>query len=517
MMGKFIKIKSMYLIVFFIVVMLGFVIKPTFAKFVDGYVTSDDIVGFSLDFDVAITNIEQYEEIVLAEGENAKFNVNITNDTGALVYYGIWYKLVAPSEMPSGEVITIGKLDGTSVSTSGSINNGSEVTASIGIINDYQAGVKIYVGVASSVTGTSDIEYLNGKELISGVVDVPRDIEVTSIVIDGVNSDYLPTSGYYNMTSSCTKGSTLSWEPLDKILYYENGSKIGDRCSLTFTSSTDYPLLNTMSVGSYVKYVGHGGTVGSTSVWCKVNGESSSNIADVETESPNSCYGQNAREDLDASGYTYGYCLGYGYRYYVTGWRIAYIDDSNKTVIISAGSPECNSVDASVANVNYIQSANAKALKYCNTDYVDGNCSCLDSDSNGLCDSASSDAWAINDTDFYNITKAISGFGKRLTQESSNLGDVGGELGNSLYCLSNYSFLECGYNNDLIDNGGYYYFAARNNSTVNYTVSWSAYGRNVWSYDETYAYGLRPVISLSSTVYVTGGSGTMFDPYTIGI
>ena len=41
---------------------------------------------------------------------------------------------------------------------------------------------------------------------------------------------------------------------------------------------------------------------------------------------------------------------------------------------------------------------------------------------------------AINDIDFYNITKAISGVGKRLGSDSSNLGDFGGTLGATLYC-----------------------------------------------------------------------------------
>ena len=53
---------------------------------------------------------------------------------------------------------------------------------------------------------------------------------------------------------------------------------------------------------------------------------------------------------------------------------------------------------------DYIDKLNTLALKYCNIDFVDGSCSCLDLDDDGLCDEASSDAWAINDNDFYNVT-----------------------------------------------------------------------------------------------------------------
>ena len=355
-------------------------------------------------------------------------------------------------------------------------------------------------------------------------VDIDKlgaDIIIRNVTIDGKSSDYIPISGYYNMTSSCTKGSTLSWEPLSKTITYEGGSPSGDVCSLTFTTddSPDYPLLSEMPVGSYVAYVGNSGTVGDKKVYCKNGGSASSSTASAETEAPNSCSGQNAREDIDANGNTYGYCYNASYKYYTTGWRIAYKDDSTgskKAVIVSAGSPECNSRVSSTANVTYIQTANAKALKYCNSDYVDGDCNCPDVNSDGLCDKASTDAWAIGDTDFYMITKAISGVGKRLYSGSSSLGDSGGTLGTTLYCGGKYSYEECGYNNSLLDNGGYYWFAARYSSASTNGVIWIPSFRIVISSSDTYADGLRPVISLSSSVYVTGGSGTLDDPYQIG-
>ena len=160
--------------------------------------------------------------------------------------------------------------------------------------------------------------------------------------------------------------------------------------------------------------------------------------------------------------------------------------------------------------------ANAKALKYCNSDYVDGNCSCGDKNGDGLCDEASTDAWAISDNDFYYMTKSISGFGKRLTDGSSGLGDLGGGLGSKLFCYANYSYQECGYNNSLIDNGGSYWFASRYSSSSTAGVFWDSSSRGINFSSDSYVIGLRPVISLSSTVYVTGGSGTIDDPYTIG-
>ena len=516
-MKKLINKKNTYLLVLLVICLLGIVIVPTYAKFGSNYTTTDDVVGMSLTFNLAITNIEEYEEIVVPAGGTEKFNVEIRNDIGSIAYYGIWYQMVTPDVL--GSDMEIGKLSGSSVATSGSIDVGSSITVPIVIVNSSTSEMKVNIGVASSLTSANDIEYLGGKYLITGSVSIPRDIMITSITIDGTKGDSLPTSGTYTMSSSCTKGSTLTWNTYNKNITYAAGAKIGDKCSLTFTSSTSYPLLNTMAVGSYVAYTGSGGTVGSTSVSCKTNGTASSSTASAETEAPNSCSGQNAREDLDSSGYTYGYCYSANYKYYTTGWRIAYIKDS-KVRLVSAGSPECNSRTSSTGNVTYIQTANAKALKYCNSNYVDGNCTCTDSDADGLCDSPSTDAWAINDTDFYYMTKAVSGYGKRLADGSSgadsSLGDSGGALGTILYCYNKHSYQECGYNNDLIDNGGYYWFADRYSSSSASGVNWSPLYRIVGSRTETDACGLRPVISLSSSVYVTGGKGTMDDPYTIG-
>ena len=174
-----VKSKHLYLLVLGIICLLGIIVMPTYAKFSDGE-TFDNVVGINLDYDISISNIEQFEEIVLAPGERTKFNVNVTNNSGELLYYGIWYKMVNPSDMPNDDSIQIGILEGTDVSTSSSIDNGGEITASIGAINDTEEEIKFYIGVASSSTSTNDIEYINGKYLISG-----------SVIVDRKFSDYI--------------------------------------------------------------------------------------------------------------------------------------------------------------------------------------------------------------------------------------------------------------------------------------------------------------------------------------
>ena len=324
------------------------------------------------------------------------------------------------------------------------------------------------------------------------------DILINNITIDGNKSNNLPKKGTYKMTAACKKGSKLTWEPISKTITYENGSKIKDTCSLTFTknNSYDYKLLNSMKIGSYVKYTGDSGKVGNTTNSCQVDGSATSTVDDAATESPNSCLGENAREDLENDSQIFGYCTNSNEKYHETGWRIAYINNE-KTAIISAGSPECISIpDKSKTK----EITNTKALKYCNSNYVDGNCTCDDTNNDGLCDISSKDTWNINETDFNKITSALTGKGRKLTILSKIEAD---------YCYNIFSNPYCGYNNSILDNGGTYIFTT---DTTNLIV-WQK--RHVTINNNNLSYGIRPIISLSKNIKVTGGTGTIEDPYTI--
>ena len=370
------------------------------------------------------------------------------------------------------------------------------------------------------------------------------DIYVSSITIDGVASNYLPTSGYYTMSSSCEKGSSLSWEPLSKTITYASGSKVNDSCSLTFTSSTDYPLLNTVQPGSYVKYTGANGCDGK------------------------SCEGQNAHYVSDTD---MGYCSSSIYKFTVNGWRVGYIQGGS-AYLVSAGASECvatymdskststttetlstnyyygsgyqfnsktgkfsltgvssstlswsSNYESIIANTPYtckgtsstktcnilyevtayvsttqgtayphyndemaegvpthLARLNNVALKYCNKNYAYG----------GECNSSNS--WAMNISDFKKITG---------TDLSSNSCGV-----KNLYC---------GYTNDLIDNGGFYWFANVYTSLSTLTFSWIPDSRSVNNHSSSVLYGVRPILRLESSVFIVGGSGTYEDPYLI--
>ncbi len=248
------------------------------------------------------------------------------------------------------------------------------------------------------------------------------------------------------------KGVSCLYDKVTEELYY---LKQGTR------------YLSEALVGSYVKYTGNNGCSGK------------------------SCEGQNANY---VSGSTNGYCWNADYTFANSGWRIAYIQN-NTAYLTSAGATDCMSTDAS-GNTStgtassstsgdgrntHFTNMNNIALKYCNSKFAYG----------GVCNSSS--AWAMSANDH----KIITG---------------GTEITN---CIQVSESTACGYNNSLLDNGGFYWFATANTASNTGIFEFGAQYRRVGYYDSNLPLGVRPVIRLDNSVIVTGGIGTASNPYTI--
>lgn len=248
------------------------------------------------------------------------------------------------------------------------------------------------------------------------------------------------------------KGVSCLYDKVTEELYY---LKQGTR------------YLSEALVGSYVKYTGNNGCSGK------------------------SCEGQNANY---VGGSTNGYCWNADYTFANSGWRIAYIQN-NTAYLTSAGATDCMSTDAS-GNTStgtassstsgdgrntHFTNMNNIALKYCNSKFAYG----------GVCNSSS--AWAMSANDH----KIITG---------------GTEIKN---CIQVSESTACGYNNSILDNGGFYWFATANTASNTGIFEFGAQYRRVGYYDSNLPLGVRPVIRLDNSVIVTGGIGTASNPYTI--
>ena len=221
-------------------------------------------------------------------------------------------------------------------------------------------------------------------------------------------------------------------------------------------------LLSDMVAGSFVQYAGNNGCAGKA------------------------CEGQNANYKSNSD---LGYCYDSNYKYNANGWRIAYIKDGS-AYLTSAGSPECMCTsskgvagtscgdnETTAAIPKHLANLNKKALTYCSSAFAYGR----------KCDSNS--AWNMGDADFKEIT------------------------GDSLSA----HYLSDGYydNYSVINNGGYYWYGTGTSASTTTAYSWQPISRSTYNSISSYAFGVRPVIRLSSSVFVTGGTGTSEDPYII--
>lgn len=396
-----IKKKYIYMLSLVVIILASLTIKNTYAKFTNDYTTSDDVVGFSFDFNIGISDIEEYEEIKIGANDAEVFNVKIDNNSSDVIYYGVWYRIGSNINNNIIDNISISKLKTSDANTSGSIKIGGSSLVSIIIRNNSNQDIKIDLGVASSNKDTNSIAYLDGRKLISGV---------------------------------------------DDIVY-----------------------LSSASIGSYVNYVGNNGCRG------------------------NSCSGYNANY---VSNTNMGYCYKNSNKYKTNGFRIGYIKD-NTVYLISAGSLGCVATDSSgnksLSNIKldsfeytiqvpkHLDNLNIEALSYCNEEFAYG----------GVCNSYST--WNITSNDFKNIT-------------SSELEDTN--------CYKSSSDKNCGFDNDLIDNGGYYWFS---NSYLksNNLFYWDPNTRYIGSANSSYPLGIRPILRLESSVFIVSGTGSYADPYNI--
>ena len=248
-------------------------------------------------------------------------------------------------------------------------------------------------------------------------------------------------------------------------------------------------LYEEVSIGDYIAYTGNNGCTG------------------------NQCSGWNANQVSTTSVTKFGYCyaidvMGSSGNYVGYGWRVLY-KTSDSVYIISAGSPEC--VGDTYNNINLSRTTlNNTALKYCNNSYI----------ADGLCNSTT--AHAFNGLDFYTFTSQYYSDARYLYEYND-----GGKYGEP-YCYNKSSSddLHCGHDNDIINNGSNYWFATAGSST--YLMGWDISSSKIimptsrtGTYDgDTAIYdpivsGVRPVLKLDSSIKITGGTGTMNEPYEI--
>ena len=107
--------------------------------------------------------IFEYKKITVSAGDNTSVMVNVNNDTGGSIYYGVFYEMVSPNVKTDD--IGIYKIDWSANATSGSITNGSKLPVELIIINNSSSDITLNIGVAGS--DSNELGLPDGKTLIT--------------------------------------------------------------------------------------------------------------------------------------------------------------------------------------------------------------------------------------------------------------------------------------------------------------------------------------------------------------
>ena len=235
--------ENKYLYLYFILILIAIIaiITPTYAKFTHDFITDDDAVGITFDFNIKIQDIEEYERISIDSFDAKMFNVKITNNSNNNIYYGIWDRMIEP-QIINNEIV-IAKDEKSISNTSDSINGKESKIVTIVIKNKTDKKIKLDFGVSSSEISTNNIEYLDGKRLISGV----DKITYLNEVLEGSFVNYTGNNGCSG--NSCS-GENANYVNKDNMGYCNNNKSkfIKKGWQLAYTEDESAHLISAASL-----------------------------------------------------------------------------------------------------------------------------------------------------------------------------------------------------------------------------------------------------------------------------
>ena len=257
MKNKYI-IKESYLLIVIIVGILSLCMYSSFALFSLEKTTSKDIVTMKAASNIETTlKIYEYKKVTVPAGSNTSVMVNVNNDTGGSIYYGVFYEMVSPSTKTDD--IGIYKIDWSENATSGSITNGSILPVELLVINNTSSDITLNIGVAGS--DSNELGLTDGKTLITETFNTGNEPSGDAGETKTTTTDYSYTGSVQTVTLKAGTHKLEVWGAQgggiqnDSSLDTANGGMGGySYGTLTLTSNTNVFIY----VGGMGKSIGSG-------------------------------------------------------------------------------------------------------------------------------------------------------------------------------------------------------------------------------------------------------------------
>ena len=499
------NIKKNYLMLIIVIGLISLSLYSTLAMFTAS-VNTNDIVNLTASTLPTDTEIIEYERVSIKAGEEKTVEFTVNNSTSNSLYYGVWYEMINPSSITDDVIVA--KLQDTVDSEIGQLSTGGSAKVSLIIKNKSSSGAIVNIGVGYS--STSSLNLPTNRYLVTETY-LPEDL-----IINTTDTNKFNNRGAYTVNVNCTNAEAR-WDYTNWKLVVSSIQSV-DNCDTTFTSRSDNLSQLIMN------------KVGTTQGDGKVVIE---NGYRYEGKNPNN------------------YVLFNGEL-----WRIIGVFDSNThglsgqnlTKIIreeSIGSyawNKSNTNNWSVASLktilndyyyNYNASTGVDECYFYSTT-VPGNC---DFTKTGLNETSRSMienvTWHLGGhstqsataSTFYTAERGTTVYGSNSTTTTGYIGLMyPSDYGYSVLAsscarttnLSSYNSSSCGGESWLLKNGYEWTMTHKTSySSFVFYVYRNAYVDN--SANANYGNAVRPTAYLKSNVYVISGTGSITDPYVIGI
>ena len=156
-------IKKYYLLLLLIITLAGATIYGTYAMFTSSVETNmvnmDTYMNYTFD-------INGTQELKVSAGSKLRFNAIVKNSMDGKISYGMYYKMISPSTLPSGAIIAQVS-DDLTILAKGQLEKGAQTTVPMVIKNTSDSEITVEIGVrtgyATDSQGVDDIIYNEGE------------------------------------------------------------------------------------------------------------------------------------------------------------------------------------------------------------------------------------------------------------------------------------------------------------------------------------------------------------------
>ena len=519
-------IKKYYLLLLLIITLAGATIYGTYAMFTSS--VEVDMVNMDTNM-IYKFKINSTQELKVSAGSKLRFNAVVENDMSGTISYGMYYKMISPSTLPSG-VIIAQVSDDLTMLAKGQLEKGAQTTVPMVIKNTSDSEITVEIGVrtgyATETQDEDDIIYNEGEIPITSfqTSEEAGNDSCTATMECTTDCSNKYVNGEWKEVCSCYTGKDGSMPSVS------NGKELGELIKamanpgtpdFSKTATTDEGIYSAQDdygtsyyfrgavTNNYVKFankywriirINGDGTIrliyDGTSA--HANGESSTDRR-IGTSAFNSNYYDNAYV-----GYMYGQTGASSYSATHANTNSSTIkttvDNWYKTNIVDAGYSD------KVADVIYCNDRQIDNLSGYGTALGYGTNQTAYMARYRLYTNKSPVLTCTNKNDRFTVSDTSRGNGA-LTYPVGLITEDEVAMGGGVYATSNSSY--------YLYTGNYYWTMSPCYFNSGYAREWYVYSNGrIYNVNVPYSHGVRPVLSLKSDITLTG-SGTQTDPWIV--